>query len=73
MTLMYRWALAHERAQNAWRRASMQRKHAHAVAVAYARELSLPPEERSKSRAAWAEIYFEQPADPKGVWDWTTA
>lgn len=70
---MYRWALAHERAQNAWASASAQRKQAHAIATAFARELGLPPDERRKSVAAWAEIMFDVPADQSGSWEWTTA
>jgi len=73
VTRMYRWALAHERAQNAWARPSVQRKQAHAIAVAYAREMSLPTPERRESLKAWQEIYFDAKPDLGVGWYWITA
>ena len=73
VTRMYRWALAHERAQNAWASARAQRKQAHAIACAYAREMALAGEDRQKSLKAWAEVMFDAPADQSGHWEWTVA
>jgi len=70
---MYRWALAHERAQNAWASARAQRKQAHAIACAYARDMALGGEDRQESLKAWAEIMFDTPADLSGHWEWTVA
>jgi hypothetical protein len=69
----YAWALAHARAERVWANARMARRHAHAIAHAYVRELGLTGEARSKSRQAWAEIEFEAVADSKGTWEWTIA
>lgn len=73
MTLAYRWALAHERAQNAWASKRAQRTQAWAVARAQAHELGLTGQDRSESLAAWQQIVFDVPADLGGQWEWTVA
>jgi len=73
VTRMYRWALAHERAQNAWMRPRSQRRQAHAIACAEAREVERIARGDPKSRQAWAEIYLDQPVVLSGHWEWTTA
>jgi hypothetical protein len=70
---MYRWALAHERAQNAWARPRMQRRQAHAIAVAYARELGDSDAGRPGGLKAWQEIYCDAEPDLGGVWEWTSS
>jgi hypothetical protein len=73
VTRMYRWALAHERAEHAWASASAQRKQAHAIACAWAREIGLADVDARESRKAWAEIHLDEPADLGGTWEWVTA
>jgi hypothetical protein len=73
VTRMYRWALAHERAEHAWMSASAQRRQAHAIACAWARELSLSDVDAREARKSWAEIHLDSPADLSGTWEWVTA
>lgn len=73
VTRMYRWALAHERAEHAWSSARAMRQQAHAIACAYARELALTGQDARESRKAWAEIYLDSEADLGGVWEWIVA
>ena len=73
VTRMYRWALAYERAQHAWADPRAQRRQAHAVACAWARELSLSDVDRRERCQGWAEVAFDVPADLLGLWEWTVA
>jgi hypothetical protein len=73
VTRMYRWALAHARNESAWASKRTLHRHAHAVALAYAREFDLAGEDAQQSLKAWAEIYFDEPQDLGGVWEWTAS
>lgn len=73
VTAAYRWALAHERAQNAWLRPSTQRAQAWAVARAQAREMRVGSQDQRTALQTYAQLYFGAEEDLGGPWEWTVA
>lgn len=68
MTREARFALAHALNERAWADPRNARRHAHAVACAYARELARADRGDSKTLQAWREIAFTDPGVFLDVW-----